>query len=158
MNKKSIEKFWSRTDRSSGCWEWTGSSSAGYGNATFDGKRISSHRLAWILTYGPIPEGIYVCHHCDNAYCINPEHLFLGTAKDNAQDSVKKGRRCVKKVMRRNDKWITVAILIATRNLIKAIQEKQEKESPIGTHEELGELVDRVVRAEAILKDVKIPK
>ena len=49
-------------------------------------------RVAWTLTYGPIPKGLLVCHTCDNPACCNVAHMFLGTTKDNAQDSVKKGR------------------------------------------------------------------
>jgi hypothetical protein len=55
-------------------------------------KHISAHRMAWILTYGEIPDGLLVCHHCDNSLCVRPEHLFLGTQKDNIHDAWKKER------------------------------------------------------------------
>ena len=56
------------------------------------GKRWRASRLVWHVVKGPVPEGLYVLHQCDNELCINPEHLFLGTLKDNTQDMMKKGR------------------------------------------------------------------
>jgi hypothetical protein len=91
-----VEKFWSRVDvGGSGCWEWTAGRNidGGYGRLRLDGGLIMAHRLAWILTYGPIPEGLSVCHHCDNPPCCNPSHLFVGTQADNVMDAMKKGRQ-----------------------------------------------------------------
>lgn len=79
----------------SGCWEWQlRRTRYGYGKLKVEGKHWAAHRYAWAHFKGEIPTGMHVCHHCDNAPCCNPDHLFLGTPKDNKQDSVKKGRDC----------------------------------------------------------------
>lgn len=73
-----------------GCLEWLASCyAAGYGHVS--GGRYA-HRVAWVLVNGQIPDGLFVCHHCDNPRCCNVEHLFLGTAADNARDRAAKGR------------------------------------------------------------------
>jgi len=75
------------------CWEWTaGKFTDGYGCFHFEGKEIGAHRVAWMLHNGPIPEDRMVCHTCDNPGCVNPSHLFLGTATDNNHDRDRKGR------------------------------------------------------------------
>jgi hypothetical protein len=90
---KSInERFWEKVDKKTDdeCWEWQASvDTHGYGYFYSD-KRIKAHRYSWELHFGAIPEGLYVCHHCDNPPCINPKHLFVGTAQDNLDDANKK--------------------------------------------------------------------
>ena len=85
----------STVNEETGCWEWgKGTSSYGYG-CVFRNKIESgrvAHRLSYVIFVAPIPKGLFVCHHCDNPKCINPKHLFLGTAKDNSEDMVSKGR------------------------------------------------------------------
>lgn len=79
----------------SGCWEWTGGRhSYGYGVFMLPGsdKHVRAHRYSYERTYGPIPDGLVVMHKCDNPPCVNPDHLQLGTKRDNIWDAVIKGR------------------------------------------------------------------
>ncbi len=77
------------------CWNWTGlRNDRGYGRFHFGKKNILAHRAAWIAVAGKeIPDGMVICHSCDNRTCCNPAHLFLGTQSDNMQDCVRKGRK-----------------------------------------------------------------
>jgi hypothetical protein len=92
--KTQLERFWEKVEKKeNGCWEWTAyKMRLGYGMFTFDKIFQLAHRIAWKITNGPIPEGLDVLHRCDNPPCCNPDHLFLGTHKDNMQDCVSKGR------------------------------------------------------------------
>ncbi len=96
-----VERLWSGIDKRGPeeCWPWLRSKSGpgGYGaiaRQTATGLRQDRvHRVVYELTHGYIPAGHYVCHTCDHPWCCNPAHLFAGTARDNVQDCVRKGRR-----------------------------------------------------------------
>ena len=93
MDLSVLNRFWSKVDKPSNCWTWTSSTNpAGYGDFNFHGKTMLAHRLAWILTNGEVPDGMFVLHHCDNPACVNPEHLFLGRHIDNMHDCRRKNR------------------------------------------------------------------
>lgn len=93
--KRKSPDFWGRlaSRGKTGCMEWTGGTNPrGYGRLRYHGKVWQAHRLAYTLTKGEIPDGMYVCHTCDNPSCCNPEHLFLGDQHANMADMKAKGR------------------------------------------------------------------
>jgi hypothetical protein len=85
-------RFWKNVEKGEGCWLWKGLLSAGYGQLRVGEKQIGAHRYSWELHNGPIPEGLFICHRCDNRRCVRPDHLFLGTCRDNLLDALAKGR------------------------------------------------------------------
>lgn len=95
LSEKMIGKFWksSGKDASHKCWNWTGRRNVkNYGMICHDGKDTRAHRVSYVIHNGPIPDGLFVCHRCDNPSCVNPTHLFLGNALANNRDSIQKGR------------------------------------------------------------------
>lgn len=96
-SEKDATRFWSKVDRSAGpegCWIWTASlHKAGYGQIRWRDSVVGAHRVAYELASGRmVPDGLFVCHSCDNPPCVNPAHLWLGDTSANSADMVAKGR------------------------------------------------------------------
>lgn len=97
-----IERFWPKVNRGdpSGCWLWTAGvfKMGGYGQLNIgNGVIVRAHVFAYKILIGQVQKGMFVCHKCDVPRCVNPEHLFLGTQRDNMRDAAKKGRLIVGK-------------------------------------------------------------
>jgi hypothetical protein len=93
-----VQRFLKFVDKSESCWIWKGSYfETGYGQFWLNKKTMTAHKSSWILLKNEKTNGKCVCHTCDNRFCVNPDHLFLGSHKDNTQDMIKKGRQPIQK-------------------------------------------------------------
>ena len=99
ISQKDIDRFnkYCEVNVTSGCIEWNGTIRTGYGRFYLNGKWWTAHRASWTIHNGPIPAGLLVLHKCDNKGCVNPEHLFVGTQRDNVLDMFKKRRHKILK-------------------------------------------------------------
>ena len=86
------DRFWRHVSKTDSCWVWTGGLSSGYGSMNTGGGYAGAHRVSWELHFGPVADGLFVLHKCDNRGCVRPDHLFLGTHEDNMSDMRSKGR------------------------------------------------------------------
>lgn len=115
-----------------GCWRWIGGLSSGYGRFYHEGKSIRAHRMSWMLYRGKIPKGMLVLHRCNHRYCVNPEHLYIGTPSDNLNDRLEDkgaGQKltrddviCIKKMLRDGIRqWLIAWIYQVNRSNIGMI-------------------------------------
>lgn len=135
------ERLWARVDKSAGlgphgdCWEWRGYvHPTGYGQISVDNKRgntTNTNRAAYMVAKGDIPNGLWVLHTCDNRLCCNPDHLWLGTPKENTQDMIAKGRRRKADTVSRGE---DVSLAKLTEDMVRAMRAE-----PPMTFKALGE-------------------
>lgn len=93
ITKKDKDRFFSKVKKTNTCWLWTGGVfTQKYGRIKVNRIDFKAHRFSFLIHFGDIPKGMFVCHKCDIHECVNPNHLFLGTARENTQDMLKKGR------------------------------------------------------------------
>jgi hypothetical protein len=86
-------RLWSRVQKTDGCWIWTGGTNKrGYGKIRVDGRTTSTHRAAYLLAHGSIPQSLFVLHHCDTPSCVRPDHLYAGAHVDNMRDRKERDR------------------------------------------------------------------
>lgn len=102
------DRFWKRVDKSGDCWNWTGATDGRYGQVWNDGKHEKANRTAWRLCVGEIPKGMNVLHKCDNTLCVRPDHLFLGTQKDNLIDAARKNRLALQRVGQDEQRMVVI--------------------------------------------------
>lgn len=94
LKKRLLSKY--TTDKNTGCWNFSGSLVNRYGCIGYGTNNLlKAHRASYVVHFGEIPDHLDCCHSCDNPACINPDHLFLGTAKDNMDDMIRKGRKAI---------------------------------------------------------------
>jgi len=120
INRPLSERFWLKVHKTDSCWLWTGHiATTGYGQVGVDGRKVNNaHRVAWELAVGPVPDGEFVLHRCDNRACVNPHHLFLGSARDNLLDCISKGR--FRHVPGQSEKKLTLEMRCAIRERANA--------------------------------------
>ena len=136
--------------RPDGCIVWTRSTNLnGYGHLAcqryFPKKMVLAHRFSWFLTHGTMPVGLCVLHRCDVRTCVNPDHLFLGTNRDNCDDMMRKGRHKRGDVKRHDGLWWQTKLSVDQALAIRtAIRKKEKTQKALA--EEYGVTVNTIGR------------
>lgn len=120
----------------SGCWEWAGQSmKAGYGRIDLKNypdwpqSVVLVHRVVYQLCVGPVPDGMVVCHRCDNPPCCRPDHLFLGTNSDNIADKISKGRQAAGQSVRKNHEHLRGEVIVTAKLTAEQVMEIRRREA-----------------------------
>ncbi len=142
------ERFWSYVNVQGffDCWEWIGGiNGKGYGQFRKDNIKYTTHRFSYTLYYGNIPNGLFVCHKCNNRKCVNPFHLYAGTAKDNSDDITKANRRIIKQGETNGMSKLTEQqVLEIRKNLNKLSQRKLGKIYNV-SHNTIGSIQHKTI-------------
>lgn len=129
LKKRLLEGY--LPEPNSGCWIWnkgtSGRKNQRYGQIWHNDKMLIASRASYMVFYGVIPNGLFVCHKCDVTLCINPRHLFLGTNRDNFDDSVSKGRRKISKGEKHGNAKLTAQIVKEIFKLYKVLGQTQKQ-------------------------------
>lgn len=146
-----IELFWENVPIGDpdACWEWQGGTryNTGYGAFRINGRQSLTHRISYELTYGPIPDGLHVCHHCDNPPCVNPHHLFLGTHADNMGDMARKGRAPAPGKGKNGESHPNATVTDAIARAILERHAQGERQNDLAREYKIGKgVVHRIVR------------
>ena len=147
-SERVIERFWAKVQRGPMCWEWAASRDKdGYGNFNIAHNiRERAHRFSYARFVGPIPDGAYVLHRCDNPACVRPGHLFTGSAKDNYEDSKGKGRRVV---VRGESHWASRLSADAVRKIRSMVRAGHTQRSAARAFGIGPDVVSRIVNRKA---------
>lgn len=143
------KRFWDKVNirKLDDCWEWQGGKRNNYGRFWFRDKDWMAHRASYTIIFGEIPEGMHVCHHCDNPPCVNPNHLFVGTNSDNLLDASRKFDNLARRGEAHGNSKLTSTEVEEIRELFgTGLYMKTELGKMFGVYDTL---IGRIIRGEA---------